>query len=321
MKITRIGFALASLLISATLAPASAAEAKHVAVTAIVEHPALDAVRDGIKDALADAGFKGDALTFTYESAQGSPATAAQIARRFVGDEPDVIVAIATPSAQAAAAATQDIPVVFSAVTDPVGAKLVTNMDKPGANITGVSDMLAIDQQLDLMKEIMPGLKTIGVPFNPGEANAASLVEALKDIAPTRGLTVVTAAANKSSDVMGATQSLVGKVDAFYTLTDNTIVTALESVIKVGIDNQVPVFAADTDSVGRGAIAALGFDYYDVGRQTGAVVVRILNGEKPGAIAARRASASNLYVNPKAAAAMGITLPEAVVARASKVIE
>lgn len=319
MRITPL--ALGALLFSAAMTPTWAADVKSVAVTAIVEHPALDAVRDGVKDELSDAGFSGDALNFTYESAQGSPATAAQIARRFIGDEPDVIVGIATPSAQALVAATQDIPVVFSAVTDPVGAKLLGSMENPGGNVTGVSDMLAIDQQLDLMKEIMPGLKSIGVPYNPGEANAASLIAVLQEVAPSRGLTVVTAAANKSSDVMAASQSLIGKVDAFYTLTDNTIVTALESVIKVGIDNQVPVFAADTDSVGRGAIAALGFDYYDLGRQTGKVVVRILNGEKAGDIPARRGSASNLYVNPKAAAAMGITLPDAVVARASKVVE
>lgn len=303
-------------------APVAQADGVTVAVTAIVEHPALDAVRDGIKDELEANGYKvGGNLTFVYESAQGNPATAAQIARKFIGDKPDVIVAIATPSAQAAVSATSEIPVVFSAVTDPLGAKLVSNFEKPGGNVTGLSDMSPIGQHLDLIKEVTPGAKRIGVAYNPGEANAVALVDLLKSEAPGKGLSIVTASAPKSSDVLAAARSLVGKVDAIYVPTDNTIVTALESVIKVGIENGIPVYSGDTESVNRGTIAALGFNYYDIGRQTGKVVLRILKGEKPGDIPVRIADGTDLFVNPAAAKKMGVSIPKSLVARATKVVE
>jgi len=312
----------AAALTAAGLSLSAAAQDVTVATTAIVEHPALDAARDGVRDELAAAGYvEGKNLRFLYESAQGNPATAAQIARKYVGEAPDVIVPIATPSAQAVVSATKDIPVVFTAVTDPLGAKLVGDMMKPGGNVTGMTDLSPIGKHLDLIKEVMPGAKTIGVPFNPGEANSVTLMKLIKQEAPARGLTVVEAAATKSSEVLGAAQSLVGKADAIYVPTDNTIVTALEAVVKVGIDNQVPVFAGDTDSVSRGAIAAVGFNYYDIGRQTGKIVVRILKGESPGDIAVEGVEITELYVNPGMAKKMGVTLPDSLIARAKEVVK
>jgi putative ABC transport system substrate-binding protein len=309
-------------LFSAGFGLAQAADMVTVDVTAIVQHPALDAARDGVKKALEDAGYKdGVNLTFHYESAQGNPATATQIAQKFAGEGPNVIVAIATPSAQAAAATTQDIPIVFTAVTDPLGAQVVKNLEKPGGNVTGISDMSPLADHLKLIKEIVPNVKTIGVPYNPGEANAVTLLNALKKMAPDYGVTIVEAAATKSSEVQGAAQSLVGKVDVIYVPTDNTIVSALEAVVAVGKENKLPVFSGDTDSVTRGTIASIGFDYFQVGLQTGAVVVRVLKGEKPGDIAVQNASGTDLFVNPKAAAAMGVTIPDAVIKRAKKVID
>jgi putative ABC transport system substrate-binding protein len=324
MNFKRLGLMACAATLTCGLGwiPAASAADVSVAVTAIVEHPALDACRDGIKDELEAAGFKdGENLAFTYESAQGNPGTAAQIARKFVGENPTVIVPISTPSAQAVIAATTDIPVVFTAVTDPVGAQLVTDMGHPGGNVTGMSDLSPIAKHLELIKEITPDAKMIGVPYNPGEANAVTLLDLIKSLAPAAGLEIVEAAAPKSSDVLAAAQSLVGKVDAIYVPTDNTIVSALEAVIKVGIDNQIPVYAGDTDSVKRGAIAALGFNYYDVGRQTGKIVVRVLNGENPGDIAVEGVEITELYVNPGAAAQMGVTLPEATVGRAKEVVK
>lgn len=324
MNLKRLGLmACAATLAGGVLAaPAALAADMSVAVTAIVEHPALDACRDGIRDELAEAGFKdGEGFSFSYESAQGNPGTAAQIARKFVGDNPSVIVPISTPSAQAVVAATSDIPVVFTAVTDPVGAQLVSNMETPGGNVTGMSDLSPIAKHLDLIKEITPNATRIGVPYNPGEANAVTLLELIKSLAPTAGLEIVEAAAPKSSDVLAAAQSLVGKVDVIYVPTDNTIVSALEAVIKVGIDNQIPVYAGDTDSVPRGAMAALGFNYYDVGRQTGKIVVRILNGENPGDIPVEGVEITELYVNPGAAEKMGVTIPDEVIARAKEVVK
>src|SRR5690554_742616 len=168
---------------------AQADETKTVAITQIVEHPALDAVHEGTKDELAERGYRvGENLILMHESAQGNAAIASQIARKFVGDQPDVIVAIATPSAQTAAAATRSIPIVFSAVTDPVAAKLVKSLEAPGANITGVSDMLPLDRHLDMVLRVVPDAKTVGTVYNPGEANAVALVELLEERLEARGL-------------------------------------------------------------------------------------------------------------------------------------
>jgi putative ABC transport system substrate-binding protein len=293
-----------------------------VAVTSIVEHPALDAARDGIKEQLAAEGFKdGDTIKFVFQTAQGNPATAAQIARQFVGESPAVIVPISTPSAQAVVAATKEIPVVFTAVTDPVGAQLVASLDKPGANVTGVSDMSPLADHIALIKEVTPNAKKIGVVYNPGEANSVTLINRLKELAGPAGLTIVESAATKSADVQAATRALVGKVDAIYIPTDNTVVSALEAATSVAIENKIPLYAGDTDSVKRGAIATVGFNYHDVGIQTGKIVARVLRGEKPGDIAVSYATGTDLFVNPGAAAKMGVTIPEAVVKRANTVVQ
>ena len=320
MKITRLFLAAAAAAI-ALVSPAAVAQTKTVAITAIVEHPALDATRDGVVEALKAAGFTpGETLKVEYQSAQGNPATAAQIARQFVGARPDVIVPISTPSAQAVVASTRDIPVVFTAVTDPVGAQLVRNLEKPGANVTGVSDMAPVAEHVALIREIVPSVKRLGVLYNPGEPNSVSLVKALKDEAQKAGLTVVEATVTKSADAQPAARSLVGKADAVYVPLDNTVVSALESVVAVGQQAKLPVFSADTDSVARGAVASIGFDYRQVGRQTGEVVARILKGEKAGDVPVTFAKGSDLFVNPKSAAAMGVTIPEAVTKRATKLV-
>ncbi|QCO15942.1 ABC transporter substrate-binding protein [Azospirillum brasilense] len=320
MTITRLFLAAATAAVALTSA-AAFAQTKTVAITAIVEHPALDATRDGVVEALKAAGYTpGDTLKVEYQSAQGNPATAAQIARQFAGARPDVIVPISTPSAQAVVASTRDIPVVFTAVTDPVGAQLVRSLDKPGANVTGVSDMAPVAEHVALIREIVPSVKRLGVLYNAGEPNSVSLVKALKDEAQKAGLTVVEATATKSADAQPAARSLVGKADAIYVPLDNTVVSALESVVAVGQQAKLPVFSADTDSVARGTVASIGFDYRQVGRQTGEAVVRILKGEKPGDVPVTFAKGTDLFVNPKSAAAMGVTIPEAVTQRATKVV-
>ena len=301
--------------------PALAAD-KFVAVTAIVEHPSLDAVRDGVRDELKAAGFEaGKNLKWEYQSAQGNTATAAQIARKFIGDQPDAIVAIATPSAQSVVAATKSIPVVFSAVTDPVAAQLVKSWDASGTNVTGVSDELALDKQIALIKQIVPNAKRVGVVYNPGEANSRVVVDQLKKLLPPAGLSLVEAAAPRTVDVSAAARSLVVKADVIYTGTDNNVVSAYEALVKVGTDSKIPLVAADTASVKRGAVAAYGIDYSDLGRQTGKIVVRILNGEKPGAIASQRGEKLDVAVNPDAAAKQGAVLPAGLVSSAKTVIK
>lgn len=312
------------LAFAATLAVSLPVQAENVtvAVTAIVEHPALDATRDGVRDALAAAGYKdGENLKFMYESAQGNPATAAQIARQFVGEDPNVIVPISTPSAQAVVSATRDISVVFTAVSDPLAAQLVKDMEKPGGNVTGLSDMSPVGEHVALIKEILPEAKTIGYLYNSGEANSVALLAVLKVEAEKAGLKIVESAATKSAEVQGAARALVGRADAIYIPTDNTIISALEGAVAVAQESKLPLFTADTDSVSRGSLAALGFNYYDVGKQTGELVVRVLKGENPGDIPVKVASGSDLVVNKSAAAKMGVTLPESVLNRASRVIE
>lgn len=312
---------LAAVVVALAIASGAQAAEKFVAITQIVEHPALDACRKGVQDVLAEAGFvAGKTLKWEYESAQGNMATAVQIARKFIGDEPDVIVTIATPSSQAVVAATKTIPVVFTAVTDPVSAKLVSNWEKPGANVTGTSDMAPVGKHLEMIRRVVPGLKHLGFLYNPGEVNSVSSLEALRKAATAMGITVLEGAAPKSSEVLAAARSLVGKIEAFYVPTDNTVVSAFEAVVKVGIDSQVPVFAGDTDSVARGAIAALGFNYYEVGRQTGEIVVRILKGEKPGTIPVSGVRKMDLWLNLASAGKMGMTIPDAMIAEAVKVI-
>ncbi|MGF1476658.1 MAG: ABC transporter substrate-binding protein [Geminicoccaceae bacterium] len=314
---------LTAAAISLAVAPGTVwAADKTVAITAIVEHPALDACREGIIEALAEAGYvEGENTEILFESAQGNPATAAQIARQFVGEEPDVIVPISTPSAQAVVAATSNIPVVFTAVTDPVGAKLVSDPDQPGGNVTGMSDLSPIGLHLDLVRELAPDATRLGVISNPGEANSVTLVNLIEELAPERGFEVVEASAPQSSAVLPAAQSLVGDVDVIYVPTDNTVVTALEAIVQVGTENGIPVIAGDTDSVPRGAVAALGFNYGDVGRQTGRMVAAVLNGANPGTIPVEGVEITELHVNPSAADAMGVSLSDEILERAHTVIE
>ncbi|MEB3291999.1 MAG: ABC transporter substrate-binding protein [Synechococcales bacterium] len=300
----------------------SSSGTKSIAVTQIVEHPSLNAVRDGIKEELAKEGFEADkTLKWQWESAQGNQSTAVQIAKKFVGDNPDAIVAISTPSAQAVAASTQQIPVVFAAVTDPIAAKLVPNWQAPGGMITGVSDAIPVGSHLDIIKAITPKVNKLGVIYNAGEANSASLVNQLKQEASSRKITIAESTVSNTNDVANAAKGLVGKVDAIYIPTDNTVVSALEAVLEVGATHKLPVYAGDTDSVEKGAIATLGFNYQEVGRMTGRVVARILRGANPSTIAVETPNTLELVVNPKGAEKMGVKVPEQVLSKAAKVMQ
>ena len=295
---------------------------KTVAITAIVEHPALDEVRKGVIDELNEAGFKdGENLKVNFQSAQGNTATAGQIAKQFVADEADVIVAIGTPSAQSVAAATSSIPLVFSAVTDPVEAKLVSKLDGSGTNVTGGSDALPYEPQIELMRQIIPNLKNVGYVYSPGEVNSTIILKNLKEKLTPLGINVHEAPAQRSTDIAMAARSLEGRVDMIYTSTDNNVVSAYESLYQVAKESKIPLIASDTSSVERGAIAALGVDYYALGRETGKIVVRILKGENPGEIAVYTPQALNLYVSPKNATEQGITLPQAVIDKAKEVVK
>ncbi|EIP89834.1 ABC transporter, periplasmic substrate-binding protein, putative [Burkholderia humptydooensis MSMB43] len=300
---------------------AGAAHAQTVKVLSIVDHPALDAIRDGVRAELKAEGYGDDRLKWEYQSAQGNTGTAAQIARKFIGDRPDVIVAIATPAAQAVVASTKSVPVVYSGVTDPVAAQLVKGWGPTGTNVTGVSDKLPLDRQVALIKRVAPKAKTVGMVYNPGEANSVVVVKEMKEILAKQGMTLKEAAAPRTVDIAPAAKSLIGKVDVIYTNTDNNVVSAYESLVKVANEAKIPLVAGDTDSVKRGGVAALGINYGDLGRQTGKVVARILKGEKPGAIASETSSNLELFVNTDAAAKQGVTLSPDLVKEAKTVIK
>ena len=293
-----------------------------IGITQIVEHPALDATRKGFMDDLEEHGFpEGKRVDYDYRNAQNNRAVSGQIARKFVGDRLDLIMAISTPSAQDAAAGTKEIPILFSAVTDPVSAGLVKTLDSPGGNLSGTTDRSPTARQVDLVLEILPAVKRLGTIFNPGEVNSVISVKELEQEAAKRGIVLVKAPATSSSAVKMAAESLVGKVDAIQVPTDNTVVLTIESVVRVCQENKIPLFAADVDSVARGAVAALAVDYYQLGRQTGAMARKILEGKiKVSEVPVEYQKELLLHLNPGQAAKMGVTLPETIVRRAAKIV-
>lgn len=282
-----------------------------VSVLSIVEHPSLDALRDGLHDALKEAGYTdGSSLHWVYQSAQGSQGTAAQIARKFVGDKPDVIVPIATPAAQAVVAATHDIPVVYNAITDPVAAQLVKSMGPSGTNVTGVSDHLDAARQVAFIKRVVPKVKRVGIIYSPSEANSVSTTQDMKVALEKAGISLLEIPAPRSVDVGQAGRRMAGKVDVIYTGNDNAVISAYEALIKVVNDVKIPLICADKSSVQRGAAAALAIDYYKMGRQTGRMVLRILNGESPGDIASETSDHLVITLNLEAARRQGIVLSQ-----------
>jgi putative tryptophan/tyrosine transport system substrate-binding protein len=321
-RLTVVGFVLFSVFAAASVGAAGGEKVFRIGISQIVEHPALDAVRKGFTDDLQENGYREtERVLYDYKNAQNNRAVSGQIARKLVGDGVDLILAVSTPSSQDAAAATKKIPVLFSAVTDPVAAGLVKTLESPGGNVSGTMDRSPIARQMDLIREILPHAKTLGVVYNAGEVNSVASVKEIEKEAAKRGMTVVKVSAVSSAAVRPAAESLVEKVDAVQVPTDNTVVLALESVIKVCQDNKIPLFAADVDSVTRGAVAALAVDYYRLGRQTGAMARKILDGKaKISELPVESQEDLVLYVNPGQANKMGVNLPEAVSKRASKIV-
>lgn len=295
----------------ATTDSATDKPAKTLAITQIVEHPSLDEIRRGIVEELADNGYvENENLTINFQSAQANLGTAGQIAKQFAGDNPDAIVAISTPSAQSLVTSTTTIPIIYTAISDPLAAKLIDANDKPVQdNLTGLSSQLPIEPQLDLIQKIAPNAKTIGYVYSPGEANSVAVLNQLKAAAPARGLEILDLTANRPTDVAMATRSLDGRADVIYTSLDNNVVSAFEAMANAANELKIPVIASDEFSVRRGATAALGVNDYDFGRVTGKMVYRVLDGEAISSIEPQVMNELTLYVSPKHAAAQGVSLP------------
>lgn len=291
----------------------SAEKQYKIGLTQFAEHPSLDAATDGFKKALEEKGFKeGENVTFDFQNAQADMNNTATIANNFVGDKVDLIFANATPSAVAALNATKNIPIIFTSVTDPVGAGLVEAFDKPGDNITGTTDNHpeATKKTIDFMTNEI-GAKKIGVIYNAGEQNSEVQLKDVKKLAEANGANVVEASISASAEVKQAAESLVGRVDGIYIPTDNTVVSALESVISVANDQKIPLFVGELDSMKRGAVAASGFSYFDIGYQSGLMAAQILAGDKKASeIPVELPKSLTLTINKKAAEAQGVVVKE-----------
>lgn len=280
-----------------------------IGVTQIVEHPSLDAAFDGFKKALEDQGV---AAEYDIQIAQGDQNNNQTIANNFVGDEVDLIFANSTPSALSALNATKDLPIVFTSVTDAIGSGLVESMDNPSGNVTGTTDTHpdAIPNVVQFLKDYYPNT-TVGMIYNSGEQNSIAQIDLVKEALKNTDLKLEEATVSSSSEVKQAAESLIGKADVFYIITDNTVVSALESVVQVSNDNDIPLFVGELDSVKRGGFAAYGFDYFDIGYEAGEMAAQILkDGKQPSELPVQYPQKLKLQLNKTAAQEMNIEWKE-----------
>ena len=303
----------------------AAAKPKSSAVTIgiakIVQHPALDAIEQGIQDRLAEAGI---AAVYDRQNANGDVGTAAQIAALFKAEKVDVAVGIATPVAVALANTIKNKPVVFSCITDPVGAGLVTDVSRGYRNVTGLSDAVPTVEDIALFAQLT-GIKTLGYIYTSNEANSISSLEEVKKGCAAAGLTLVTQSITQSAEVKQAAEAIVGRVDGIYLTTDNTLFSALSTLVSVFNRAHKPIYSADVTGAMQGGIAiASGFNYYKAGRATGDIIIDILNGTKPASIPVKfitRPEDKDLLLDLDALADCGITLPADFVSGADMIFE
>ncbi|WP_407398973.1 ABC transporter substrate binding protein [Anaerovibrio sp.] len=284
---------------------------KTVGIVQLVEHDALDAANKGFRDALKERGYEeGKNLKIDNQNAQADQSNLQNIGQRFVSNHVDLIYAIATPAAQTVANLTKDIPIVGSAITDYVGAKLVKSNDAPGGNVTGTSDMNPIKDQVDLLIKLCPNAKTIGCVYTSSEVNSEIQFKAMKEYAESKGLKVEAATISNVNDIQQAAQSLVGKVDAFYLPTDNVIASSMPTLISVTEAAKKPVICGESNMVKAGGLATYGVDYYELGRQSGLMAADILDGKsKPADMKIEFAKVLKAVVNKTNADKLGITIP------------
>ena len=281
-----------------------------VGISQFVTHPSLDSATEGFKKALEEEGLS---VEYDEQNANGDQTTVQTIAANLAGDNADLIFANATPSALAALNATKDIPIIFTSVTDPVVAQLVQSMEEPGGNVTGTADMHpdAIPNTVKFIHENFPDA-TIGTVYSAGEPNSVVQVEIMREAAKGLGMNApVESTVATSAEVKQATESLVGKADVIFIVTDNTVVSALESVVQVANEKDIPLFVGELDSVDRGGFAAYGFSYEDIGYEAGIMAAQILKGEKqPSELPAQYPQNLKLVINKKAAEEMNIELKD-----------
>lgn len=288
-----------------TMLPAQPRE-RTIAVSQFMLHPALDALLKGFQETLQNDGFQ---IRYHIHVANGDEATNVEITKRIAGERPELVLALSTPSAQACHQNLPNATILFSAVTDPVGAGLVASLDQPGPKITGMTDMSPVERHMVLIQDLQPNLKKLGVLYNASESNSLSLVRVVQEECRKRGLEMVPKTVQKKEQVPEAAAALVGTSDAVYVPTDNTVVSAIETVARICGKNRRPLYAADVDSVPRGALISLAIDYYAMGRQTARMAERLLRGEEASSMPVEAQQDFQIHVNLKAASLMGIELP------------
>ena len=299
-----------------TTATSGGGESYTIGINQLVQHPALDAATDGFKQAFEDAGVD---VTFEEQNANGEQGTALTIAQQFASDNLDLVLAVATPAAQATAQNITDIPVLFTAVTDAESADLVDSNDAPGGNVTGTSDVAPIDEQLELLQQLVPDLGSIGIVYASGEVNSQVQVDAVEEAAAPLDIEVKTQTVTTVNEIQQAVDAL-GDVDAIYVPTDNMVVSGIASLIQVAEQNQIPVMGAESGTVEGGAIATLGIDYTELGRQTGEMALRILqDGADPATMPVESALEFTYVINEDAAERQGVEIPQEILDKAERV--
>lgn len=295
---------------------------KKVGIVQIVEHPSLNTIKDAFITELAAKGFKdGENITIDYQNAQGDQTNLKTIAQKFVKNKYDLVVAIATPSAQAVVSETKEIPIVFSAATDPVGSGLVTSLEKPAGNVTGTSDRVSAEKIMELAKQITPNIKTVGALYNSSETNSVSVIKNLREYAQKNNLQVVEATVMNSSEVQQAVNSLLGKADVIFSPIDNTIASAMPLVTQTANKAKIPVYVGADSMVKDGGLATYGINYTILGKETATMAADILNGKKTGDIPVKTMTDMDIYLNKKTADTIGITFPADIVKKAAQVFE
>lgn len=294
-----------------------------LAYSQIIAHPALDDIYSGMIFGLEEAGYKlNENLFIDYQIAQGDMALNNQIAKKFVGDKPDFIIASTTPSAQAVIAAAHGrLPIIFTGVSDPIAAKLVDNLERPGKNVTGVKEALAFQDNIDAIRLSLPHAKNIGTIYNPGEDNSNATNNRLEKLLTPLNMKLITAPAKNTGEVLDAARSLIGRVDVILITLDNTAVSGLSSIIQIAEQNKIPLFVFDTYSVPQGAAVGIGYDEFEVGKLTAEQILKAHSGQKIGDIAVEEVRTIRIVLNPKAAEKQGFTIPESLIEQASTILK
>lgn len=313
-----LGFILL-LIISLSLNGCSSQkeEVFSIGISQIIENPVLDLAREGFIDALKEKGYEdGKNIKIDTQFAQGDIALTTTIAQNFVSQKKDLIFAISTPSAQSAFQSTKEIPILFTAVTDPVSAGLVKNLDSPEGNITGTTDLVPVDKQLELGKKIFPNVKKVGIPYNTSEVNSQVQVELAKEAAEKQGLEIVDIPVTNSSEIEPALRAKVQEIDLLFLPSDNLIASSMSIITKVALDNKIGTIGVDEPMVKNGALACEGLDYYKLGYETGLMAVDIMNGKEIKDISVFRPKDTQLTINQNIANKLGINIPKEILEEA-----